>query len=148
VGGVEVECGVLGNEKPIASLPGEIVSHGFDGADWYDYSAKYAEGGMNLVVPPRLEQGTIERVQDLAVQAFVAGEVEGMARVDFFVRPDDDVSRARELMQQHKVQRILVCDDQKKPVGVISLQDLAKSEDEREVGETVQKVKEEGAAVH
>ena len=65
-----------------------------------------------------------------------------------FVRPDDDVSRARELMQQRKVQRILVCDDQKKPVGVISLQDLAKTEDEREVGETVQKVKEEGAAVH
>jgi CBS domain-containing protein len=65
-----------------------------------------------------------------------------------FVRPDDDVSRARELMQQRKVQRILVCDDQKKPVGVISLQDLAKVEDEREVGETVQKVKEEGAAVH
>ena len=51
-------------------------------------------------------------------------------------------------MQQHRVQRILVCDDQKKPVGVISLQDLAKTEDEREVGETVQKVKEEGAAVH
>jgi len=65
-----------------------------------------------------------------------------------FVRPDDDVSRARELMQQHKVQRILVCDDQKNPVGVISLQDLAQAEDEREVGETVQKVKEEGAAVH
>jgi CBS domain-containing protein len=65
-----------------------------------------------------------------------------------FVRPDDDVSRARELMQQRKVQRILVCDDQKKPLGVISLQDLAKVEDEREVGETVQKVKEEGAAVH
>ena len=65
-----------------------------------------------------------------------------------FVRPDDDVSRARELMQQHKVQRILVCDDQKKPVGVISLQDLAQAEDEREVGETVQKVKTEGATAH
>jgi len=65
-----------------------------------------------------------------------------------FVRPRDDVSRARELMQQHKVQRILVCDDQGKPVGVISLQDLARADDQREVGQTVQKVKEEGASAH
>jgi D-alanine-D-alanine ligase len=91
VDGVEVECGVLGNERPEASLPGEIVSHGSEGADWYDYSAKYEDGGMDLVVPPRLEQETIDRVQELAVQAFVAGECEGMARVDFFVRPDGEV---------------------------------------------------------
>jgi D-alanine-D-alanine ligase len=91
VDGVEVECGVLGNEEPLASLPGEIVSHGFAGADWYDYSAKYDEGGMDLVIPPRLPQETIERVQELAVAAFVGGECEGMARVDFFVRPDGEV---------------------------------------------------------
>jgi D-alanine-D-alanine ligase len=91
VDGVEVECGVLGNERPEASLPGEIESHGFEGADWYDYSAKYDEGGMDLVIPPKLEQETIERVQELAVRSFVAGECEGMARVDFFVRPDGDV---------------------------------------------------------
>jgi D-alanine-D-alanine ligase len=91
VDGIEVECGVLGNEQPEASLPGEIVSHGFSGADWYDYSAKYDEGGMDLVVPPRFEQETVERVQELAVRAFVGGECEGMARVDFFVRPDGEV---------------------------------------------------------
>jgi D-alanine-D-alanine ligase len=91
VDGVEVECGVLGNDQPIASLPGEIVSHGFNGADWYDYSAKYEEGGMDLVIPPRLPQETVERVQELAVRAFVGGECEGMARVDFFVRPDGEV---------------------------------------------------------
>jgi D-alanine-D-alanine ligase len=91
VSGVEVECGVLGNEKPLASLPGEIVSHGFQGADWYDFSAKYDEGGMDLIVPPRLPQETIERIQDLAVRSFVAGECEGMARVDFFVRDDGEV---------------------------------------------------------
>jgi D-alanine-D-alanine ligase len=91
VSGVEVECGVLGNEKPLASLPGEIVSHGFQGADWYDYSAKYDEGGMDLIVPPRLPQETIDRIQDLSVRAFVAGECEGMARVDFFVRDDGEV---------------------------------------------------------
>ncbi len=91
VAGVEVECGVLGNDEPIASLPGEIVSHGFGGADWYDYSAKYDEGGMDLIVPPRLPPETIERVQELAVRSFVAGECEGMARVDFFVREDGEV---------------------------------------------------------
>ncbi|HSB37621.1 MAG TPA: D-alanine--D-alanine ligase family protein [Gaiellaceae bacterium] len=91
VDGIEVECGVLGNEEPLASLPGEIVSHGFSGEDWYDYSAKYDEGGMDLLVPPSLPQETIERVQELAVRAFVAGECEGMARVDFFVRPDGEV---------------------------------------------------------
>jgi D-alanine-D-alanine ligase len=91
VPGVEVECGVLGNEEPLASLPGEIVSHGFRGADWYDFSAKYDEGGMDLVIPPRLPEETIERVQELAVRSFVAGECEGMARVDFFVRDDGEV---------------------------------------------------------
>jgi D-alanine-D-alanine ligase len=91
VDGIEVECGVLGNEEPLASLPGEIVSHGSAGADWYDFSAKYEEGGMELVIPPRLPQETIERVQELAVRSFVGGECEGMARVDFFVREDGEV---------------------------------------------------------
>lgn len=60
---------------------------------------------------------------------------------------EDDVSKAKELMKQHKIQRILVCDAKKKPVGVIGLQDIAQSED---VGDTVRKVKEEGsgASVH
>ena len=87
VPGVEVECSVLGNRDPIASLPGEIVAH----ADWYDYAAKYDEGGMELIVPPRLAEETVERVRELAVAAFVATECEGMARVDFFVRPDGEV---------------------------------------------------------
>ena len=92
VPGVEVECGVLGsNRSPIASLPGEIVSHGFDEPDWYDYSAKYDEGGMDLVVPPRIPQEQIDRVQRLAVESFVSAECDGMARVDFFVREDGEV---------------------------------------------------------
>src|SRR6185312_9611097 len=92
VPGVEVECGVLGsNRSPIASLPGEIVSHGFDEPDWYDYSAKYDEGGMDLVVPPRIPQDQVDRVQRLAVEGFVAAECDGMARVDFFVREDGEV---------------------------------------------------------
>ena len=87
VSGIEVECSVLGNEEPIASIPGEIVAN----SDWYDYSAKYDEGGMDLVVPPRIPQEAIERVQDLSVQAFRVTECEGMARADCFVREDGEV---------------------------------------------------------
>jgi D-alanine-D-alanine ligase len=86
--GVEVECSVLGNDEPIASIPGEIVPLV---SDWYDYKAKYDEGGMDLVVPPRLDEATIARVQELAVAAFVASDCEGMARVDFFVRENGEV---------------------------------------------------------
>jgi len=82
---VEVECSVLGNREPIASLPGQIIAH----AEWYDFSAKYDEGGMELVVPPPISAEAIEEVRRLAVAAFVAGECEGMARVDFFVRGEE-----------------------------------------------------------
>ena len=85
--GVEVECGVLGNRNPVASIPGEIVAN----ADWYDFNAKYAAGGMDLIVPPRLDEATIARVQQVSIVAFVATECEGMARADCFVRPDGSV---------------------------------------------------------
>jgi D-alanine-D-alanine ligase len=91
VDGIEVECGVLGNRTPIASLPGEIVAHGFEGADWYDFSAKYDEGGMDLIVPPRIPADVIARVQEVSVDAFVATECEGMARVDCFVTGEGEV---------------------------------------------------------
>jgi D-alanine-D-alanine ligase len=91
VDGIEVECGVLGNRNPIASLPGEIVAHGFDGADWYDFSAKYDEGGMDLIVPPRVPADAAARVQEVSVDAFVATECEGMARVDCFVTGEGEV---------------------------------------------------------
>jgi D-alanine-D-alanine ligase len=88
VSGVEVECSVLGNEEPIASIPGEIVPLV---SDWYDFAAKYDEGGMNLVIPPRLDERTIARVQELAVAAFIASDCEGMARVDCFVTDEGEV---------------------------------------------------------
>jgi D-alanine-D-alanine ligase len=87
IAGVEVECGVLGNRDPIASVVGEIVAH----ADWYDYSAKYNEGGMELVIPARISPESDARVRELAVESFVATECEGMARIDFFVRIDGEV---------------------------------------------------------
>jgi len=88
VEGVEVEVGVLGNRTPQASLPGEIV---VTGRDWYDYSAKYDEGEMELVVPARISDAAARAAQELAVRAFVASECEGMARVDLFVRAGGDV---------------------------------------------------------
>jgi len=88
VAGMEVEVGVLGNRvpPPVASLPGRIdtLEH-----EWYDFASKYDDGGMDLVIPPELPQATIELVQRRAVEAFVACECEGLARVDFFVRDGD-----------------------------------------------------------
>jgi D-alanine-D-alanine ligase len=80
--GIEVEVGVLGNFEPVASLPGQIVPLGHE---WYDFSSKYDEGGMELIVPPVLPAGVLEHVQTTAVEAFRVTECEGMARVDCFV---------------------------------------------------------------
>jgi D-alanine-D-alanine ligase len=89
VSGIEVECGVLGNREPEASVPGQIVPIGHE---WYDYSSKYDEGGMDLLVPPPgLPADAVVRVQELSVRAFVATECEGMARADCFVREDGEV---------------------------------------------------------
>ena len=86
IDGVEVECGVLGNRHPIASVVGEIVAH----ADWYDYAAKYDEGGMDPVIPACSREpgrggpppcGRLVR----------RDRVRGMARIDFFVRPNGEV---------------------------------------------------------
>ena len=89
VAGTEVECGVLGNLRPapIASVVGEIVPHG----EWYDYAAKYDADGSDIIVPARIPDETAARVQELAVDSFIATECEGMARVDFFVREDGEV---------------------------------------------------------
>jgi D-alanine-D-alanine ligase len=88
VSGLEVEVGVLGNHEPTASLPGEIV---VTNNEWYDYEAKYDEGEMDLVVPPRISAAQTARVRELALGAFVAAECEGMARADMFVRDDGEV---------------------------------------------------------
>jgi D-alanine-D-alanine ligase len=81
--GREVECSVIGNGDPIASFPGEILLH--DGADWYDYEAKYTAGGMTLQVPAELPPETTTRVQELAIRTFHHSGCAGLARVDFFV---------------------------------------------------------------
>ena len=80
--GKEVECSLLGNSEPVASPPGEIVTQG---ADWYDYEAKYGEGGMELMVPARISEAASERVRELARRVFVLCGCSGLARCDFFV---------------------------------------------------------------
>jgi D-alanine-D-alanine ligase len=85
--GREVECSVLGNGEPQASLPGEIVSQGV----WYDFEAKYTEGGMELRVPAPIGEETIGRVRELAVSVFQLAGCSGLARCDFFVEPDGAV---------------------------------------------------------
>ena len=83
--GKEVECSLLGHSELIASLPGEIVAH----ADWYDYEAKYQEGGMDLVVPAEISDAASERVRELAKHVFRACGCSGLARCDFFVDGDE-----------------------------------------------------------
>jgi D-alanine-D-alanine ligase len=80
--GQELECSVLGHRDPIASQPGEILIRS---GDWYDYEAKYTDGGMELVVPPRVPGHVREEVRRLAIEVFRIVSCSGMARVDFFV---------------------------------------------------------------
>jgi D-alanine-D-alanine ligase len=80
----EIECSVLGNDDPIASVPGEVVPC----REFYDYRAKYIEEGSELIIPASLPAATVARVRALAVGAFTAIDCAGMARVDFFVSRD------------------------------------------------------------
>ena len=88
VEGREIECSVLGNEDPIASVPGEVIPQ----HEFYSYEAKYLdENGAVLKVPAELSEATVREVQKLAVEAFRVLCCEGMARADFFLREDDEV---------------------------------------------------------
>jgi D-alanine-D-alanine ligase len=84
-GAREIECAVLGNDDPVASVAGEIVPRGHD---FYDYEAKYLDAqGAELVVPADLAPEVLEQVRRLSVAAFRAIDGAGMARVDFFLTP-------------------------------------------------------------
>ena len=84
--GKEVECAVLGNEEPIASLVGEIESCN----DFYDYDAKYINEASKLYIPARIEQKISDEIRETAVRAYKALGCSGLARVDFFVREGDN----------------------------------------------------------
>jgi D-alanine-D-alanine ligase len=79
----EIECSVLGNDKPQASVPGEIVPS----KEFYDYNAKYLDEGSQLVIPAKLTKTESKQVQQLAIAAFKAVDCSGLARVDFLMDP-------------------------------------------------------------
>ena len=88
VEGREIECAVLGNDQPQASVCGEIAAHG----GFYDYSSKYLDAdGAELVVPAALTEAQQSRIQQVALQAFTVLECRGLARVDVFLTADDEV---------------------------------------------------------
>ena len=79
----EIECSVLGNEKPMASVAGEVIPS----KEFYDYAAKYLEEGSELLIPAKLSKRQMRDVQELAIAAFCAVECSGLARVDFLMDP-------------------------------------------------------------
>jgi D-alanine-D-alanine ligase len=79
----EIECSVLGNDNPEASVPGEIVPS----AEFYDYSAKYLDEGSQLIIPAKLTKAETKTVQELAIAGFRAVDCSGLARVDFLMDP-------------------------------------------------------------
>ena len=82
----EVECAVLGNDSPRASIIGEIIP----GADFYDYQTKYLDDCSELIVPANLSSSVSDKVQSMAIKAFQGIDCTGLARVDFFVRRADE----------------------------------------------------------
>jgi D-alanine-D-alanine ligase len=77
----EIELSVLGNDEPIASVPGEIIPS----REFYDYNAKYVDNNSGLLIPAPLNNAHVKEAQDLAIAAFKTLECSGMARVDFFL---------------------------------------------------------------
>src|SRR3989454_1282647 len=80
----EIEVSVLGNDEPVASLPGEITYE----SEWYDYSTKYLEGQAKITVPAPVSPEITRQIRELGVAAFRAIDCSGMARVDFFLEDD------------------------------------------------------------
>ena len=86
--GKEVECAVLGNEFPKASVMGEIIPK----ASFYSYEAKYLDDdGASMAIPARIDETTSDMLRDMAVKAFVAIGCEGLSRVDFFLTADGKI---------------------------------------------------------
>jgi D-alanine-D-alanine ligase len=91
VAGREIECGVIGNDEPRASLPGEYVIHD-ESAHFLDYTEKYSGTGNNeFIVPARISKSTINKIQKMAAIAYKAIDASGLSRVDFFLKPDGEL---------------------------------------------------------
>jgi D-alanine-D-alanine ligase len=81
----EIEVSVLGNDSPIASIPGEIIPS----REFYSYEAKYIDGTSKLIIPAPIEEETADLARELAVRAVTAIDCSGMARVDFLLDKDN-----------------------------------------------------------
>jgi len=82
----EIECSVLGNDEPRASVVGEVEPAG----KFYDYDSKYIDKRTQLIIPAELPKEVSEKIQEIALQAFKTVDAAGMARVDFFVSPKNN----------------------------------------------------------
>jgi D-alanine-D-alanine ligase len=86
--GREIECSVLGNDKPIASIPGEVVSN----HEFYSYDAKYIdEHGATLEIPAKISDQITKQIQELAIKTFQVLSCEGLGRVDFFLKENGEI---------------------------------------------------------
>lgn len=91
VEGREIECGVIGNDEPRASLPGEYIIHE-ETARFLDYTEKYSGTGNNeFIVPARISKSVIKKIQTMAAIAYKAIDAAGLSRVDFFLKPDGEL---------------------------------------------------------
>ncbi len=81
IDGREIECAVMGNEHPVASLPGEVFPHD----EFYSYAAKYFENGVDFEIPAKGSPELLKRIQDLSIAAYQTLYCEGLARVDLFI---------------------------------------------------------------
>lgn len=85
--GREIECSVLGNERPVASIPGEIIAN----QEFYSYDAKYIDAGSVAEIPAQLDKNTVKKIQSMAVKVFKTLNCEGMGRVDFFLKKNGKI---------------------------------------------------------
>ena len=89
--GREIECAVIGNEEPRASLPGEYVIHE-ESARFLDYTEKYSSTGhVEFLVPAKIPKATVKKIQAMAAVAYKSIDASGLSRVDFFLKPDGEL---------------------------------------------------------
>ncbi|MGZ8847015.1 MAG: D-alanine--D-alanine ligase family protein [Pyrinomonadaceae bacterium] len=87
----EIECAVIGNDQPQASLPGEYVIHE-ESARFLDYTEKYSStGNVEFIVPAKIPKVTVKKIQTMASRAYKAIDASGLSRVDFFLKPDGEL---------------------------------------------------------
>ncbi len=85
--GIECECAVMGNDKPVASTIGEIEAAN----EFYDYEAKYENAASKTIIPARFDESVIDNIRELAIKAYKAMGCGGLARVDFFLCADNEI---------------------------------------------------------